>query len=234
MLVYKTRLEIHLQQVILGIDTATDCCSVALYAGKEIYIRQQIAPKRHSSLILQMVHEVLLEVKLTLEDIDLFAVGIGPGSFTGLRLATSVTQGLAYSMQKQISPVSTLKALAQGIYRQLHKKHVIASLDAKMQEVYLGFYEVDDEGIMQTKVADRVWRPPHSLGINSEDPWVLVGTGALLYGADLKEQVPNLDIEINCKYPSALDIVLLAAHHDNRHKIMAHEVMPVYLRDQIF
>src|SRR5260221_12311072 len=97
--------------VILAIETATDACSVALLKENHHYHRYELVPQGHTHLILPMIQSVLDEAKIVLHEIDALSFGRGPGSFTGLRIAASLIQGLSLGLQKPIVPISTLRAV---------------------------------------------------------------------------------------------------------------------------
>src|SRR3990172_5444167 len=97
---------------LLAIDTSTEVCSAALYIDGEITSLYEVAPQRHAELILPMVDQVLSQAQVTLTDLDAIAFGRGPGSFTGVRIATGIAQGLAYSANLPVFPISTLSPLS--------------------------------------------------------------------------------------------------------------------------
>ena len=99
---------------ILALDTSTEQCSVALLRGDLTISRSLHAGQRHSTMILPMVREVLEEAKLTLAQLSGIAFGAGPGSFTGLRIACGVAQGLAFGAGIGVAPIGTLRALAEA------------------------------------------------------------------------------------------------------------------------
>src|SRR5215470_5236686 len=121
---------------LLAIDTSTDSCSVAASRGTELFARREPALHRQAERVLGMVEEVLAEARLDLGQIEGIAYGEGPGSFTGLRIAAGVTQGLALARGIGVVGIGSLLALAQ----QSEGERVIACLDAHMGEVYHAAY----------------------------------------------------------------------------------------------
>ena len=130
---------------LLAIDTATDACSVALISGNTTWEKFQLAPRQHAELILKMIDALLDEAKLRLQQLDAIAVGYGPGSFMGVRLAVSVAQGLAFGVKCPVIAVSSLRALAQSAYSTAVNQNdctcdtVLAGWDARMSTNLLGF-----------------------------------------------------------------------------------------------
>jgi tRNA threonylcarbamoyladenosine biosynthesis protein TsaB len=135
---------------ILAFDTATDACSVALKVDEQIYSRHEIAPRMHAQLLLPIIQSLLDEAKITLPALNAVAFGCGPGSFMGVRLATGMAQGLAFGLSIPVISVSTLQVIAQSKHEETGEKSIAAGWDARMGEVYWGFYTCDSEGVMQS------------------------------------------------------------------------------------
>ncbi len=129
---------------ILAFELATEACSVALWHGATLLTRHQIAPRRHIELALPWAEALLAESGLAKSAIDALAVGVGPGAFTGVRLAISLVQGIALGLDRPVLPVSTLAALALP---SLAEGPVLAAIDARMGEVYLGEFATDADGL---------------------------------------------------------------------------------------
>lgn len=152
--------------IILSFDTATEACSAALHVDKKIFSRFQIAPRQHASLLLPIIQSLLEEAHITLKDLQAIALGVGPGSFMGVRLAVGMAQGLAFGLSIPVIPISTLQLIAQTAHEKSGVKKVLTGWDARMHEVYWGFYAVDDHGLMQPQQEDALCAP-EKLDINS-------------------------------------------------------------------
>ena len=121
---------------LLALDTATEACSAALYIDGEIKQEYQLAPREHTRLILAMVESLLVEAGITIKQLDALAFGRGPGSFTGVRIATGAVQGMAYGADLPVVPVSTLASIAQSVHDEHQAESVLTAIDARMQAVY--------------------------------------------------------------------------------------------------
>jgi tRNA threonylcarbamoyladenosine biosynthesis protein TsaB len=217
---------------ILVIDTATEACSVALEVNEQVFNRFEICPQQHSQRILPMIDEVLKEAKVTLQDLDYLAFGRGPGSFTGVRIATGVLQGLALGTGHKVVGISTLAAMAQQAYAQNQSEQVTAAIDARMSEVYFGQYKLKQ--YIMTPVAEEQVIPPEEgaefLSHNSEMKGV--GTGWLAY-PELNAKA-NIEVLPGILYPNALFMLPLAKSLiANGHAVDVDDIQPVYLRDKV-
>lgn len=219
---------------ILAIETATEACSVALLLQDEVQERFEIAPRQHASLLLPFVESLLAAAGIELNRLDALAFGCGPGSFTGLRIAAGMTQGLAFGADLPVVPVSTLAALAQGTVAATGAEAVLAALDARMQEVYFGAFRCDDNGLVDPVGGEVVCRP-QAVEVPARDHWVGAGSGWDSYAEVLAARcsVVSADIHRDQK-PHAADVARLAARALARGQIVsADEAIPVYLRDDV-
>ncbi|MEJ7806830.1 MAG: tRNA (adenosine(37)-N6)-threonylcarbamoyltransferase complex dimerization subunit type 1 TsaB, partial [Telluria sp.] len=126
--------------IILAIETSSEMASCALLSGAAVLSRQSSGVRTHSQSILPMVQELLAEAGVTLSQCDAIAFGAGPGSFTGVRTACGIAQGLAYGAGLPVLPLVTLDAMALACRQQTGATNVLAVLDARMGEVYWAQY----------------------------------------------------------------------------------------------
>ncbi len=136
--------------VLIAFDTATDVCSVALAIGDEVVESNEIVGHGHSERLLPMLDALLAQCGLRLADSDAIAFGAGPGSFTGLRIACSVAQGLAWGAGKRVIPVGNLHALARRVFEDRPAaRRVVAAVDARMREAYWAVYERHEAELLE-------------------------------------------------------------------------------------
>lgn len=228
---------------ILALDTSTDACSAALFWGDgsgpgEIRERFEMAPRAHSRLILPMIESLLLEAGIILGQIDAIAFGRGPGSFTGVRIAAGVTQGIAFGADLPVVPISTLASLAQCAYELGGSEHVLSALDARMGEVYWASYVYDGvyggQGAMCLRGAEVVC-PPAQVPMPESSPWVGVGTAWDRYAQELDDRLGDrVSDRGEYHYPQARYVASLARHEIIRgNTVPAEQALPVYLRDRV-
>ncbi|WP_447731793.1 tRNA (adenosine(37)-N6)-threonylcarbamoyltransferase complex dimerization subunit type 1 TsaB [Aeromonas veronii] len=219
---------------ILAVDTATEACSAALLVGDKLFSRWEEAPRDHTRKILPMVQAVLEDAGISLSDLDAIAFGRGPGSFTGVRIGISVAQGLAFGAGVPLIGISTLAAMAQGAYRLDGAEQVLTAIDARMNEVYFGRYELID-GRMQL-VGDEVVSDPAAL-VDARGKLAsrvtCVGTGFETYGETLSGLADELAVS-QVRFPAAEDMLPLArAAWLAGEAVPVEQATPVYLRDKV-
>lgn len=219
---------------LLALDTSTEACSVALLCGEELFERHLVAPRQHNNLILPMVQEVLTEAGIERSQLDCLAFGCGPGSFTGIRIATSIVQGIGFALDLPVVPVSTLRTLAQGAYREFAATKVLAAIDACINEIYWGCYALGADGAMVAQSAEAVGAPA-AIPKPDDPDWLGVGSGWDVYHPILQEKLgTQLQKWLPQRYPMARDVATLALiDYRNGKMVSAEQALLVYLRDNI-
>ena len=220
---------------ILAIETATDACSVAIYIDGKITERHELAPRRHSQLLFGILEEMLPGGQLTAHGIEAIAYGSGPGSFTGLRIAASAVQGLAYSSNLPAVAVSTLAVMAQGALRcrlLQPSDTVLCTVDARINEIYSAVYSFED-GLAVLR--EGPWAcAPVELDVQQWPSLKAVGSGCLF----IDEFPPSLQAAIGGitpdLLPAARDLIPLALRKLSLGETQsAQAVQPLYVRDEI-
>ncbi|MGS0680086.1 tRNA (adenosine(37)-N6)-threonylcarbamoyltransferase complex dimerization subunit type 1 TsaB [Shewanella sp. 125m-7] len=220
------------QLSILALDTCTESCSAAVSHQGAIYSEQADAPREHSQRLLPMVKSVLSEANLALQKVDVIAYGRGPGSFTGIRICTSITQGLALGQELPVIGISTLAAMAQSAIEE-GASQVLAAIDARMGEVYWGQYIAVDG--LATLVNNEVVSSPEGivLSLDVTQPITACGTGFDAY-PQILEQATKMTICEKAKFPEAKYMLALAQDGVNKGlSTTVDELAPVYLRDTV-
>ena len=219
---------------ILAVDTATEQCSAAIVSDARDWLRAAPTARGHADLILPMVDELLRESGYSLADMDALAFGRGPGSFTGVRIAVGVIQGLALASGKSVVGVSNLAAVAQRAlakYRLPADATILVCMDARMREVYWAMYRVNEAGTVELVGDERVGSP-EAVNADAASISLGVGTGWAAYER-LRARYPALRID-DSVLPCAREVAQLARiEFDRGHAVAAALAQPVYLRDQV-
>ncbi|WP_411851858.1 tRNA (adenosine(37)-N6)-threonylcarbamoyltransferase complex dimerization subunit type 1 TsaB [Stenotrophomonas sp. LGBM10] len=216
---------------LLAFETATEACSVALYVDGQVLERFEIAPRRHAELSLPWAEALLAEAGVARSQLDAITLSRGPGAFTGVRLAIAIAQGIALALDRPLVPISTLQTLA--LRAPADADHVLASIDARMGEVYVA-RQVRVDGRWQVQ-GEEVVCAPDAVVLPDGTRWFGVGTG---FGAAdghlatrLAGQLDGVDAQA---LPHASDLLTLAVPAFERGEAVAPErVEPAYLRDNV-
>lgn len=214
---------------ILALETSTEYCSVALWQDGNVVNRSELVGQRHSELLIGILDNLLHEAGVKLTELDGIAFGAGPGSFTGVRIACGVTQGLALGADLPVVGVCTLQALAQAAG---HDK-VITALDARMGEIYHAVYE-KQAGSWVTICEPNLCLPQLAQQVKGSG-WFGTGSGFAMHGAVLDNryagQIAGSD---TLAVPQAIAIAEFAAPLFAAGQGMdAAQAMPFYLRDKV-
>jgi tRNA threonylcarbamoyladenosine biosynthesis protein TsaB len=214
---------------LLAIDTSTDSCSVAASRGEALFSRSEPALQRQAERVLGMVEALLEEAHLGLDQIEGIAYGEGPGSFTGLRIAAGVTQGLALARGVGVVGVGSLLALAQ----ECDADKVVACIDAHMGEVYHAAYARTGSGWDEVS-APGVYKP-EAVPVPPGRGWTGCGDGFAAYRERLAARFGDGVAEIRAgAAPSARAVLELAMPRFAAGEAKdAASAVPVYLRDKV-
>ena len=219
--------------ILLGLDTTAEACSVALWCEGKIVSRLETTPRTHTRRLMPMIREVLEDQALKPDDLAAIAFGRGPGSFTGLRIAAGVAQGLAFGLDCPVIPVSSLAACAYQAWLEHQHERVAVAFDARMNEVYWGCFSIS-EAVLSPWEGERICLPEDVSLPECDDPWLGAGGGWSLSArmpSSVRMQVANVYPDL---IPTAEAIVHLAVQDFAEGRVVEAEVAaPVYLRDSV-
>jgi len=221
---------------LLAVETATEACSAALYIDGSITERFSLTANEHTKLILPMIDSLMTEAGLIPQQLDALAFGCGPGSFTGVRIATGVIQGIAFGADLPVVPISTLAAIAQDYFDSninMEQHTAFTAMDARMGEIFWGVYDRDEQGYAKligkeaVTLADDIAFPDLN-GIGLGSGWGVYEHELMLR---LAGKVNHYEVDIR---PRARAIARLGARGFELGLAVAVELaMPVYLRDKV-
>jgi tRNA threonylcarbamoyladenosine biosynthesis protein TsaB len=218
---------------ILALDTSTDACSVALGHAGRVHVDHRVAARAHARTLLPMIDGVLAAAGVGPGDLDAVAFGRGPGSFTGLRIAASVTQGLAWAREVPVIGLSSLELIARSALAEGETADVIATVvDARMDELYLALFRVEG-GEPVALGDDRLLAPAaaaEALAARPAGTLLLLGDGIECLPPGAVPDDARIHADVLPRAETALDVAarrLVAG--EGRPAAEAH---PVYLRDE--
>jgi len=220
---------------LLALDTSSLACSVALQVDDEVSWRHEEQAREHTRILLPMIEEVLAEAGVRVADLDGIVLGNGPGSFIGMRIATSVAQGLAHGAGLGIVPVSSLLAVAAQVIADEGVRAVAVCQDAHMNEVYLGLYAAGPDGVPDLVGAERI----HDLSVIAElelEPgrFTAAGFGWQRYPGLLEANRPFLAGVSGLGYPTARHLLAAGrALAESGAAVDPQDIVPAYLRQTV-
>ena len=221
--------------LILAIDTSTHACSCALNSNGLISESFEIIPRQHAQRLLPMISTLLEQHELVFENLDAVAYGQGPGSFTGLRIAAGVAQGIALGANLPVIPVSSLASIALQMRDDMPQGLVFSTLDARIDEVYWGFFRLFDKGI-EAVGQEGLCKPEALPQVLPDIQGTMAAAGS---GLEFLERMPEAyqrqpALFRKALHPRAGIMAELAAIYLERGQIQSpEEVNPVYLRDKV-
>ena len=207
---------------LLALETANEQCSVSIVdETKALFFQLDTRAKAQTQTILPMIEQGFAQTGIQTSDLTAIAFSRGPGSFSGVRINAAVTQALAWSNDIPVIPVSTLQALAQNAYREAGLTEVTAVLDARMSEVYIASFKLDENNIMQAVDDEQLLSYEKA---QNAVKYQLIGSGAGLVN---EEQIQYKGLSA-----TAEDIATIARELAKHEKWLDAELaLPVYLRD---
>jgi len=220
---------------LLAFDTATELCSVALLRDGEIFEYEAEIGRESSARILGAIDEVLREAGIGLRDLDALAFGRGPGGFTGVRLAASIAQGLAFGAGLPVIPVSDLEALAErGFALTPQAARILVCSDARMREVYWAEFRRTPEATFAAVGRERVGAPESVELEGGSEAVAGIGRGFEVY-PDLAAGFGARLLAIHGRaLPRAREMLVIAEREWRAGRLRTPaEALPVYLRDEV-
>jgi tRNA threonylcarbamoyladenosine biosynthesis protein TsaB len=214
---------------ILALDTSGDYCSLALWRKGEVASREERAEQNHSEVLLPLLDVFLHDNDISLDELHGIAFGAGPGSFTGLRIACGVAQGLAFARGLPVAGICTLEALAEAV----RGDKVIACMDARMGEIYHAAYEKNGS-YWQARSEPGLCLPERAPPVAGGD-WVGCGSGFAVHHEKLRQRYRGQLAQIvPDAVPRAREMVRLAVSRFERGEVCkAEEAAPLYLRNKV-
>ena len=216
-------------QTVLFLDSATESCTAGVRVDGCIHSRFEIAPRGHAQKLLPMAEAVMAEAGVGYADLDVIGFNRGPGSFTGVRIATGLAQGMAMARDLPLLPISSLQILAQQYQRRKSATDpdwVHVTIDARMREIYYAVFRLEQGKPPIYVVDDCVCRPelrsqPH--------PAAGVGTGFSAW-PELGESLTMVDSGALPDAESALALIATGAVAE---PVAADQALPEYLRNDV-
>lgn len=213
---------------LLAIETSTELCSAALLRGDELFVEEVVAPNQHAERLAPIVRRLFARARLAAADMDAFAFGQGPGSFTGLRIACGLAQGLALGAGRPVVGVPSLLALAE----QANASRVVAALDARMGETYLAAYSRMG-GDWQAAIEPGLFAQGALPALPGHD-WVATGSGFDAFDWLRGAYSAQVATRIEGDLPRAGAVARVAARKLARgESVPAEQAAPLYLRDKV-
>jgi tRNA threonylcarbamoyladenosine biosynthesis protein TsaB len=218
---------------LLAVETATEACSAALMIDGELTEQFSLTANGHSKLILPMIDSLLADAGMQPSDLDGLAFGCGPGSFTGVRIATGIIQGIAFALDLLAVPASNLAAVAQDFFDHNNENLAFVAMDARMNEIYWGVYQRNASGYAELLGKEAVIPAseiefPDILGVG-------IGSGWKEYHQELLAGLSHRIIRYECDYlPRARAVARLGIKGFKLGlAVPVERAMPVYLRDKV-
>ncbi len=209
---------------LLAFDTSTEQLSVGVQHGDALFLHSGAGGAQSSTTLIPVVMQLIAQAGLTLQQLDAIAFGRGPGSFTGLRTACSVAQGLGFGAGVRLLPIDTLHAVAEEVRERFGAQRVVALLDARMDQVYAAEYDFGERTLAHGE--PRLLAPEAVL---APAGWALAGNAFQAYGARLPADAVRHEVLPTAAALLRLCPALLAAGRT----VAPADAWPLYVRDKV-
>ncbi len=223
---------------ILYLDSSTEACTAGVAVGNEVVTDFAIAPRGHAQRLLPMAEGLLEQSGIGFADLDLVGFGRGPGSFTGVRIATAMAQGIAMARDLPLAGVSSLECLALGAWRRYLPDdrptgavEIRVAIDARMGEIYRAIYRADAEGRLSLEADEAVTKPGFPAPQDPSVPLIAAGSGFGRY-PEMAETTAFAQCDPQA-LPHARDALSLLGRMGPAQWIAPDQAVPHYLRDNV-
>jgi tRNA threonylcarbamoyladenosine biosynthesis protein TsaB len=215
---------------LLSLDTSTFVCAIALRAGERTFYETVVAGNTHSQLALPMIEALMARAGIGFAELDAVAFGSGPGSFTGVRIACAIAQGIAFAHGKNVVPVSTLASIAYTCGAVSPDcTHIWVANDARMSEVYCAGYVKNASGGWDETEPVRVCAPAAALPADADSGWAFAGDAFSIYAEMMKTAPQVFTTSLNAE---GLLAASEAAFRTGR-TIHPRDAEPLYVRNNV-
>ena len=218
---------------ILAIETSTDVCSVSIGKGKEIFDFHENLPRQHTENLLSVISDLLSQSELNYADLQAVAVGVGPGSYTGIRLSCAVAQGIAFAGEINLIPISSMEAIACEAMQQNNLKNIIVIQDARMDEIFIGKYQLDNQNNLKTSTPIQLQSKFDKI-VDHDLEIAVTGNASKSYLETQNGELKIRPIKKNIIYPNASFLLKLGnIYYANGLSIKPEELVIDYIRNKV-
>ena len=198
---------------LLALDTSSAACSVSISINEKKFSSHSIEPKNHTRMIIPMIEEILDKANTKLTNLDAIVLGVGPGSFIGMRIGASVAQGLAFASDLSIIPVSSMEAIALQALESSDLDHIIVVQDAKINEIYIGEYKLNRTGLIELVSPIRLHPIDQEIALDKKKRIGVTGFGVLQYPQITQKNDSLVTLQNQFNYPNASYLITLGEIH---------------------
>lgn len=216
--------------LLLGIDTSSQAATAALVKDGAIICEYTLNQKKtHSAQLLPMIQQMLKAAGYAFSDVDAFACGVGPGSFTGVRIGVTTVKGFAQALSKPVISADSLETLAFGCTP--FEGLIVSAVFARVDEVFCAAYEHGESGLI-TKIAPTVMTIDELLESLPDGKCLFVGDGAVMHKDLIKEKLGHAAFFAGERQHvvSAANLTLLCSSRSESGLARYDEISPLYLR----